>query len=234
MRTILDADSKDPLNRDEFYNMEVMLYEGLRIGLMTVFSYDKNYSRGAVQLAYSRDAMNWHRAVDRELFLPLSEDPADVDWGCIYPSQGPLVVGEEIWIYYTASSRDHAFRRPDGTGELDNINSICLAKLRLDGFVSVAASSNEGTFTTKALTFAGSHLVINGKADGGRIMVEILGAGDKAIEGFGRADCDSFSGNQICHNVTWNGKSDLSGFAGKAIRLRFYLKKAELFSFKFE
>ena len=111
-RPILGADGEDSLNRDQFYNMEVLVYDGLRLGLMTVFSYDPEYCRGAVQLTYSRDGRHWRRAGDRRVFLPLSQRPGDFDWGSIYPLQAPLLVGDEIWIYYTGFGVDHNHRLP--------------------------------------------------------------------------------------------------------------------------
>ena len=81
MRTVVAADDQDPMHRDQFYNMQVMLHDELRIGLMTVFSYGYERPRGPVQLTYSRDGLNWHRGGDREVFLPLSERAGDFDWG---------------------------------------------------------------------------------------------------------------------------------------------------------
>ena len=87
--------------------MEVLPYEGLRIGLMTVFSDDPDYCRGSVQLTSSRDGRNWRRFENRQPFIPLSNRLGDFDWGSIYPLQAPLVVDDEIWIYYVGYGVDH-------------------------------------------------------------------------------------------------------------------------------
>jgi len=230
-RVILGADADDPLNQDQFYNMEVLPYEELRIGLMTVFSYDPDYCRGAVQLTYSRDGRNWHRAAKRDVFLPLSHRPGDFDWGGIYPLQAPLVVGDEIWIYYTGYGVDHNHQPPPNVTGFPN--GIGLAKLRLDGFVSVDAGATEGTLTTKPFVFGGSKLVINANAKSGQIAVEILNADSKPLTGFSKRDCDPVQVDEIRHTITWNGKSDVTGVAGRPIKLKFYLKNAKLFSFMF-
>jgi hypothetical protein len=230
-QVILGADADDPLNQDQFYNMEVLPYEELRIGLMTVFSYDPNYCRGAVQLTYSRDGRNWHRAANRDVFLPLSQRPGDFDWGGIYPLQAPIVVGDEIWIYYTGYGVDHHHQPPPNVTGFPN--GIGLAKLRLDGFVSVDAGATEGTLTTKPFVFDGSKFVINADAKSGQVLVEILNADDKPLAGFSKRDCDPVQVDKIRQTVTWNGKSDLTHVAGKQIKLRFYLKNAKLFSFWF-
>ena len=230
-RCVLSADSDDPLNQDQFYNMEVFLYEGLRIGLMTVFSYDPDYCRGAVQLTYSCDGRNWHRAANRDVFLPLSQHPGDFDWGSIYPLQAPVVIGDEIWIYYTGHGIDHNHQaHPNVTGFP---NGIGLAKLRLDGFVSIDAAAAEGTLTTRPFVFGGSRLFINADAKLGHLLVEILDADGNPLAGFSKHDCDVVNVDRIRQTITWNGKSDLMHLAGSAIKLKFHLKNAKLFSFWF-
>jgi hypothetical protein len=47
-------------------------------------------------------------------------------------------------------------------------------------------------------------------------------------------DCDIIYGNDLDRVVTWKGSSDLSRFEGKAIRLRFDLKDADLFAIQFK
>ncbi len=230
-RPILGADAEDPLNRDQFYNMEVLVYDGLRVGLMTVFSYDPEYCRGAVQLTYSRDGRHWRRAADRRVFLPLSEKPGDFDWGSIYPLQAPLVVGDEIWIYYTGFGVDHNHSRPPGVSH--SPNGIGLAKLRLDGFLSLEAGSAEGSVTTRPFTFEGERLMINAAAPQGRLHVEILGSEGLPLKGYGKADCVMQSFDQTRQVVSWQGKESVEPLAGQVIQLKFYLQKARLFSFGF-
>jgi len=231
VRCVLGPDSDDPPNQDQFYNMEVLPYEGLRIGLMTVFSYDPDYCRGAVQLAYSRDGMRWHRAGDRKVFVPLSDRPGDLDWGSIYPVQSPLVVGDEIWIYYTAHGLDHNNKSAPGTTGFPN--GIALAKLRLDGFVSVNVGAEGGSVTTRPFTCRGKPLIINADAGSGNVATEALDADGKPIEGFTREDCDALMADEIRHTVTWKGKPVLSALEGRTIRLKFHLRQARLFSFAF-
>jgi hypothetical protein len=137
--------------------------------------------------------------------------------------------------------------------------AIGLAKLRLDGFASIEGYDPEGTLTTHPLIFEGDHLVINARApekpfagvsmthpitnaretvraaEGpfGKVRVEILDAQGIPQKGFGVAESDPFSGDEIRHVVTWKGNRDVSHLAGKPIRLRFYLANAALYSFKF-
>ena len=228
---IVGPDAEDPLNRDQFYNMEVMPYEGLRMGLITVFSYDPDYCRGAVQLTSSRDGRIWERAGNRDVFLPLSNRPGDFDWGALYPLQGPFVHDDEIWIYYSAVGVDHNHTRPPGVAGFPN--GIGLAKLRLDGFVSVQAGKEGGNLTTRSFTFTGDELLINADAGSGRLLVEVLDKEGMPIRGYTREDCDPLRGDSLRQTVTWNGRAAVSSLIGKPIRLRFFLEAAKLYSFEF-
>ncbi len=232
VRVVLEADSRDPVLRGEFYNMEVMPYHGLRIGLMTVFTYDKEKSRGQVQIAYSHDGMNWHRGGNREVFMPFSNRAGDFDWGCIYPLQGPLVVGNKIWVYYTGDGYDHNLLPPSGVEGFPN--GIGLAWLRLDGFVSLEPIQKEGTLTTRPLTFSGRRLLVNADAHGGQVLVEILDTRGKALPGFSSEECTALESDKIDHIVKWKNGAELDSLQGKPIQVRFHLKRARLYSFVFE
>ena len=112
--------------------------------------------------------------------------------------------------------------------------TINLAKLRLDGWVSVDAGDEPGTLTTKPLKLTGDKLVINADAEDGGVGVEILGrTGQRPVPGFSLADCDRFSGDSVRHTVAWQGSSDLSRLQDRPVRLRFHLQNAKLYSFVF-
>lgn len=229
LRLVLAADERDPVLGGELYNMQVMVYEGVRVGLVTVFSADAEYCRGPVQLASSRDGLNWHRPDDRHTFLALSDESGDFDWGAIYPYQSPLVVGDEIRIYYNGVGLDHNHEPLPGVAGFPN--GVGLATLRLDGFASMAAAG-AGELTTRLLTFAGSALRVNADADGASLRVEVLDERAQPIRGFGREDCNPLERDEIRHTVTWRGHSDLTGLAGRAVQLRFHVEDANLFSFQ--
>ena len=54
---------------------------------------------------------------------------------------------------------------------------------------------------------------------------------DEPWAGFTRAESDRFSGDAVEHVVTWQGRSAVNEIVGYT-RLRFYLKDAELYSFR--
>ena len=47
-------------------------------------------------------------------------------------------------------------------------------------------------------------------------------------------DCDPIRSTSISRLVTWQGKSDLGALVGKPAYLRFFLKNAGVYSFRFD
>lgn len=106
--------------------------------------------------------------------------------------------------------------------------------LRLDGFVSVKAPLSGGEILTKPLTFSGKELTLNfASSAAGEVRVEIQDEAGKAIPGFSLEDCPPVFGDAIERSVTWKAGTDLSTLAGKPVRLRFVLRDADLFSYRF-
>jgi len=107
--------------------------------------------------------------------------------------------------------------------------------VRRHGFGSVNAPYAGGAFITKPFVFDGDtlHLNYSTSAPGGiRIGIAADGTGWPAC-GFSAEDCDVIYGNELDYTVTWRGKSDLSAFRGKSVRLRFLMKDADLYSIRF-
>ena len=109
-----------------------------------------------------------------------------------------------------------------------------LAKLRLDGFVSIDAGETGGSVTTKPFIFKGERLIVNANAKRGSMVVEILDIDSKPISDFGKKECDVFSGDSVRHPVSWKENSNVAGLQGNVIRLRFHIRNAKFFSFMFQ
>ena len=106
--------------------------------------------------------------------------------------------------------------------------------IRTDGFVSMQAPLAGGEFVTRPLVFTGEKLVINySTSAAGGVWVEIQGADGRPIKGYTRADCHEVFGDEIERVVAWKGTDTVAGLASRPIRLRFILKDADLFSFRF-
>jgi hypothetical protein len=114
-------------------------------------------------------------------------------------------------------------------------NAMRRYTLRLDGFVSVNAGWKGGELVTRPLRFNGNRLSINfATSAAGSIRVEIQDAQGKPLPGFGLDDCPDIFGDAIDRTVDWDGSSDVGDLAGQSVRLRFFLKDADLYALKFE
>lgn len=107
--------------------------------------------------------------------------------------------------------------------------------LRLDGFASLHADYAGGEMTTKPFTFTGKALHLNlSTGAAGSVAVEIQDAEGKPLPGFTLDDCKAISYDDIDRVIAWKAGSDVSALAGKPVRLRWVLKDADVFSFRFE
>ena len=159
-------------------------------------------------------------------FIPYGEHKKDWDWGQLWMFQGPLVVGDEIRIYYMGVAGRHWTTYHGDTHE----DGVGLATLRLDGFVSVDASET-GTLTTKTLVFIGDTLEVNANAAGGSIRVETLDASGNVISDFAKDQCVPITTDRVRHVVKWKGKRDCQLIQARPVKLRFHLTQAKLYSF---
>lgn len=107
--------------------------------------------------------------------------------------------------------------------------------LRLDGFASLHADYAGGEMTTKPFIFTGKALHMNlSTGAAGSVAVEIQDADRKPLPGFALEDCKAISYDDIDRVIAWKTGSDVSALAGKPIRLRWVLKDADVYSFRFE
>ena len=107
--------------------------------------------------------------------------------------------------------------------------------LRLDGFVSIRAGMKGGELITKPIVFEGNRLTLNfATSAAGSLRVAIEMANGKSIKGYTLNDCPAHFGDTVSRSITWKSGTDVSKLAGKTVRLRFELRDADLFSFKFD
>ena len=115
-----------------------------------------------------------------------------------------------------------------------------LATLAEDGFVSVDAGKiRPGKLVTRPFAFQGKKLVVNFQASkhnhgAGQpeIKAELLGVSHQLIDGFKLDQSDplrTIGG----HEMRWQGKGNVGALAGKPVRIRFSIRNAKLYSFRF-
>jgi len=107
--------------------------------------------------------------------------------------------------------------------------------LRIDGFISVNAPYTGGELITKPVIFKGDEMVINfSTSAAGYVKVELQDADGKPIKGFELDRSKEVIGNEIEKKVTWKDLPDLKALNGKPVRIRFVMKDADLYSFRFK
>ena len=106
--------------------------------------------------------------------------------------------------------------------------------LRLDGFVSATAPMSGGELLTKPLTFSGSQLRLNlATSAAGGLRVEIQRPDGTPVAGYALEDCSEVFGDTTDRVVTWKHGPDVSRLSGHPVRLRFQLRDADLYAFRF-
>ena len=141
--------------------------------------------------------------------------------------------GDEIWMFGTVRFTEHGGILYGGVEHDGGVHDRLLKLVqRLDGFVSLDASSSGGNLTTRPLIFEGDRLVLN-IASKGATRVALLGPGGQAYPGFSPADCDPVRNDSVRRIVSWKGNSDLSSLAGKPVRIHIELRDAKLYALQF-
>tara|TARA_R110000764_G_scaffold88923_1_gene170180 strand:- start:5439 stop:6881 length:1443 start_codon:yes stop_codon:yes gene_type:complete len=106
--------------------------------------------------------------------------------------------------------------------------------LRIDGFSSISAPYSGGELITKPFTFTGTELEINySTSAAGVIRFEIQDENGTPIPGYTMEDGQEIIGNEISRTVQWTGNKNLDKLVSKPVRLRIYMKDADLYSIKF-
>jgi len=179
-----------------------------------------------IQLAVSRDGINWSRP-SREPIVRLGIEKT-FDSGSIYAAVGLTREGDRISLYYTGYDNHHGEEaRPYG-------GVMSRAVIRVDGFTSVDAGYPGGMLATRPLVFSGEKLELNfdGSA-GGEIRVEIQDEDGDPVPGFELEKSGPMKGNSVCRRATWEDDPSLSSLAGKPVSLRFEMVDVKLYAFGF-
>jgi hypothetical protein len=117
----------------------------------------------------------------------------------------------------------------------DTSSALRRYTMRLDGFASISAPMTGGELVTKPLRFSGHTLELNfSTSAAGGLKVEIQEQDGKPITGYSINDCDDLFGDSIARKVSWKGQTSVRSMAGRAVRLRFLMKDADLYALQFD
>jgi hypothetical protein len=231
--------------RTDVYNYPVFPYEGLYIGMPVMHHwsgkhpplYENVDSRKSVELTCSRDLINWERVANRAPFQELApvEDGSNYDTGQIQNSNGPIVRGDKLYFYYSGlRARSSTVAESMNRGGLD-AGAICMARLRIDGFVSLKGGIEPGSLVTEPMQIDARQLHVNIDAWRGQVRAEILESSeDRALAGFSLNDCIPASVDHVDVVLRWQGHEDLSSLQGRTVRIRFSLLRGEIYAFWFD
>ena len=238
---VLDPGDDDNLD-DAYYGLVPWRAGELHLGILNVLHHVDNTMDN--YLLYSRDGIDWKRMLDHRPFIPRGGEGSYDQFMAETPNQ-PLVVGDELWFYYGGHRVHHDWWWIHGPGEgltvaeaLDpNLardgHHLCLATMRLDGYVSLDATVREGWIESKPVFSTGSYLIINGRCGpNGYIEVEIMDGWNNVWEEHSRDRCERFTGDAVRHPVKWSGRETVNEIPG-SVKLKFYLRNAELYGFQF-
>ena len=231
-----ELDRPDPTlgYETQLYNLDAVAYESLMLGVFAIHKGPPNeicLKEGTPKitdliLGFSRDGIHWDRP-EHGIFGVLTEAghmelrlSALKRWGMPGHGRRTAFLLRCILRNFTRLG-----------GHMYAGGSTGLATLRRDGFASMDADGAGGTLTTKLLRFNGTNLFVNARADNGELRVEAIGQDGQTIQPFTVANCRGLKADSCRQRVFWNNAADVSALRGRPVQFRFYLTKAQLYSF---
>jgi len=232
IRTVLRIESDDfvnwtepkeilrgPTRKAQIYSMPVFYYAGIYLGLPAIYRIDTD-KRVHTELAWSTDTVTWNRITPGTQMVPLSENTDSVDWGCIYAAATPIVLEDEIRIYYSAQKKPHKWQP----------GYLSMATLRPDGWAGYEPfdHSQPAAVHTRPLTCSGKTLRITADTESGWVIVVVAD-----IDGNRLGRSKPITNDVTAAQVQWQDGFSLASLVGKPIRLSFELNVAKIYSFDF-
>lgn len=230
------------------YNPAVFYMKGMYLALPDIFRAFPGPKEGSKERFPDSEYWAWwndgyvaprlYASEDGVSFRPIGGAPyidlgSGDDWDIaqIRMVTGLIENGDEVWQYYGGQRTGHTLargRRPRKG------SAVMRAVQRRDGFAAFVAGPDGSQVVTKPLTCSGEELEVNFDAGAwGEVRVELLDPQGQPVPGYTLDDSAPLIGNVIYDRVLWAYRRDLKDWVGKEIRLRFRLRKARLFSFRF-
>jgi hypothetical protein len=216
---VMTADLQDKPGT-EIYSMKVFLYEGIYIGLVQIFHATPEDATLDVQLAVSRDSMQFTRVGGRSQFLALGPIGSWDRFNLSLANNDPIVTGDDLRFYYSGRmSRHNPYAGSDKGVEKSGIG---FATIKRDRFVALEASFDGGEIVTRPMKLNGTTLHLNARSDFGDIIVELLDGNDNLL-----ASSKPIQRDGLDIPVEWTSSMVRPI---DAVKLRIKLKNARLFA----
>lgn len=207
---LLTPDDQDPASV-EYHTTPVFYYADYYFSALQILDRATNGGIIDIELATSRDGLNWRRDFRQPFWLARTVGEA-FDSGSLFLCPQPIVLEDEIRFYYGAYSAG-------ATGSDDHklTTGIGMASMPRDRFAGLqtgpqSAGGNlrqplpdRGQITLKLINFKGNETMqINAKI-AGSVRVELLDAAGKRVEGYTFDDAVIMQGDALRHEVKWQG-----------------------------
>ena len=240
----------------QIYNMGVFLYEGIFIGMPTVFhhtgkvpkdwpSFDEmNLSPNIsglvrehgdytgfhhVQLVYSRDLKNWIRLGKRKPFIDTSPlGGGAYNTQTIRGPSSPLERGDELWFYYMGC-RQYAFITSGGNPNYKDYVPDA-------GAVCLAVLRRDGFISLDAGEQQGTLLTKSFKVSREELFLNLdaedgeLNVEVLSVDGIPLATSTNIHGNHTVIQIQWK-EGKMAELLGQEVYLRINLRQTKLYSF---
>jgi hypothetical protein len=232
---LLAPDDQDPA-WVEFHTSPVFFYGGIYLSPLQILDRATHGGVVDIELATSRDGLNWQRPFRRPFWLARSEG-SKFDSGSIFLCAQPVVLEDEIRFYYGAYSQGAT-----GSDDVKLTTGIGLATLPRDRFAGVQPVPRSdqptlktplekvGQVTLKPLDLTGvKSLELNADAAGGEVLVEILNTEGRRMRGFSREDAITVTGDSLRHPLRWQSRS-ITNLPSASYLLRLHLHNSTTYA----
>jgi len=201
--------------QDQAYAMPVFRYADVYLGLVAIFRTRED--RVHTELAWSPDTVEWHRIDPGTPLVGNAANEGEYDWGCVYAADDPVVLDDEIRVYYGGSNGKHTSWRE---------GFFCLATLRPDGWAGYEQVDGDepALLATCEIPYQGEPIRITADVEkGGSVMVYLVD----------QAGTELHAAKTISKTITDECLDFGRTIEAERIRLRFEWTRAKLYSFGF-
>lgn len=230
----LEPDIYDPMDMDYYTNGYSAYPWADRVHFMFPGAFHAGPQKTRIQVAVSRDNVHWTRPA-RETFIDNGPE-GSYDAGMIYVAPGLVDVGGDRLALYTQTA---ALGKDSMARQKSPYHGFAMGRVtfRKDRIIGMEAGQAEGFFSTRDLLFEGGQLEVNAEptAANGQLSVEIASVESGRIcDGYEFSACDTIRRDDLHTVVRWGGKTDVSRWAQKPVRVRFRARSMRIYAFQFK
>ena len=225
------------------YNFDAVAYESVMLGVMEILHNTPGDNGDCMKVGLPKQtSLHFCFSRDGKTFVPREEpDIAPSGWGSgkwdtgyLSPTGGICVIRDErLWFYYSGLRGDGECLEDSARWWMNGMYSngaIGVATLRRDGFAGMVADGR-GEIVTRPVAFTGKRLFVNADCLFGSVSAEILDVAGTPVPGYSEKDCTPLVAADSTRTPLDFAGGDLSRFAHRAVRIRFVLRCAALYSF---